>query len=198
MSSEPNAKRRKMVYKKHAYSLKPKNLLEAGIKGFIATCNFREKECVRECYNLLHEYADQKPSDIANVELQKTDAIAGEKSKDDLNDSGAIAHGGDDDDDDEEEEEEEDIASQLEKEIKSATQGQKANRNRFQQVETKVPNFIFIKTTDDPIELGVRIIRDIATKTRKTRFLLRFLPVDIVCRSNVEAIKNAAGKIIIF
>lgn len=190
MSSEPDAKRRKMVYKKHAYSLKPKNLLEAGIKGFIATCNFREKDCVRECYNLLNEYADQKPSDIANVELQ-TDAIAGEQSKDDLNDSGAVAHGGDDDDDDD------DIASQLEKEIKSAQQGQKTNRNRFQQVETKVPNCIFIKTTiDNPNELGVRIIRDIAeTQTRKTRMLLRFMPVDVVCRSNVESIKNAAGQL---
>lgn len=65
------------------------------------------------------------------------------------------------------------------------------------QVETKVPNCIFIKTTiDNPNELGVRIIRDIAeTQKRKTRMLLRFMPVDVVCRSNVEAIKNAAGQL---
>lgn len=42
----------------------------------------------------------------------------------------------------------------------------------------------------------MRIVRDIAeTKKRKTRMLLRFLPVDAVCRANIEDIKNAAGKL---
>lgn len=34
-------------------------ILECGMKGFFCTCNFREKDCVREAYNLLNEYADK-------------------------------------------------------------------------------------------------------------------------------------------
>ena len=33
--------------------------LEPGMRGFLITCNNREKEAVREAYNLLNEYADQ-------------------------------------------------------------------------------------------------------------------------------------------
>jgi len=33
--------------------------LECGMQGFFCTCNFREKDCVREAYNLLNEYADK-------------------------------------------------------------------------------------------------------------------------------------------
>ena len=32
--------------------------LEPGMKGFLITCNNREKEAVREAYNILNEYAD--------------------------------------------------------------------------------------------------------------------------------------------
>ena len=33
--------------------------LDVGMKGFLITCNNREREAVREAYNLLNEYADQ-------------------------------------------------------------------------------------------------------------------------------------------
>lgn len=189
MSDEPSNKRRKMAYKKQGYQQKPKFFLEPGIKGFLATCNFREKDCVRECYNLLNEYADQNSeNDEKNVEKSPDDAIGNEKP------NAEPGTRGEDDDDDVEEE---DISSQLEKEIKSANRQQKTNQNRFQQVQTKVPNCIFIRTTvEDPNELGVRILRDIfETKKRKTRMLLRFMPVDAVCRSNINDIKNTAGRL---
>lgn len=38
---------------------KHRNYLAPGMKGFICTCNFREKECVKESYNILNEYADE-------------------------------------------------------------------------------------------------------------------------------------------
>lgn len=183
MSDEPNSKRRKMS--KNYYQNKNKNILEPGIRGFLATCNFREKDCVRECYNLLNEYADQDPS-----QNEKEEAIESEKSqsKPTISNSDAVA---------EEEEEEEDISALLEKEIKTLTTAKTADRYRFQQVETKVANCIFIKTTiPDPNELGLRIMRDIAEKEkRKTRFVQRLLPVDVICRANIEDIKNAAGKL---
>lgn len=191
MSDEPNSKRRKMNRKKtYQNSNTRKNYLEPGIRGFFATCNFGEKECVRECYNLLNDYADQINSEH---EEKAAIEIASEKSqsKETLNDSGTAAEGS------EKEEEEEDISTLLEKEIKTINTTKQENRYRFQQVETNVANCIFIKTTvPNANELGVRIVRDIAeTKKRKTRMLLRFWPVDAVCRANVEDIKNAAGRL---
>lgn len=33
--------------------------LEPGMKGFLCTCNFREKDCVRDVYKLLNEFSDK-------------------------------------------------------------------------------------------------------------------------------------------
>lgn len=33
--------------------------LKAGLKGFVCTCNGMEKQCIRESYNILNEYADK-------------------------------------------------------------------------------------------------------------------------------------------
>ena len=33
--------------------------LEAGMTGFLCTCNFREKECVRDAYKILEEFATE-------------------------------------------------------------------------------------------------------------------------------------------
>lgn len=201
MSDEPNSKRRKMN-RKHTYQSaynRPKNFLEAGICGFFATCNFGEKECVRECYNLLNEYADQLAADRESEKQQtKNDAAndgdAAAAKEHDQADNKPVGGGGDDAHQDEEEE---DIATLLQKEINTINADKRENRYRFQQVETNVTNCIFIKTTlANPNELGVRIVRDIAeTKKRKTRLLLRFWPVDAVCRANVNDIKNAAGQL---
>lgn len=148
MSDEPSEKRRKMNNYKKSYqnSNKAKNCLEPGLRGFFATCNFAEKECVRECYNLLNEYVDEKPTEQANQGANETEKL---QSKEMLNDSGTA--GGEADDD----EEEEDISTMLQKEIKTITSAKQDNRNRFQQVDTGVQNCIFIKTTiPDPNELG--------------------------------------------
>lgn len=33
--------------------------LETGMTGFLCTCNFREKDCVRDAYKILNEFADE-------------------------------------------------------------------------------------------------------------------------------------------
>ncbi|XP_055306819.1 THUMP domain-containing protein 1 homolog [Sitodiplosis mosellana] len=182
MSDEPSSKRRKMDNKKYYKNQnKPKNFLEPGIRGFLATCNFREKDCVRECYNLLNEYADQQERDAA-IESEKP------QPKNVMNDSGTVG---------EDEEEEEDISSMLEKEIQTITTDKKFDRHRFQQVETKISNCIFIKTTiKDHSELGIRLVRDIAeTKNQKTRYLQRIWPVDAVCKANIGDIITSASRL---
>lgn len=190
MSDESSSKRRKMSKNYYANQNKPKNYLEPGIRGFLATCGFAEKGCIRECYNLLNEYADQKLSDNnsgAAIESEETQSKA-------LNDDGnrAVAEPPKNDND----EEEKDISDLLEDEIKTIAT-KRIDHNRFQQVETKIGNCMFIKTTiPNPNELGVRLMRDIAeTQQRKTRFLQRLWPVDTVCKANIEDIKNACGKL---
>ncbi|XP_076326406.1 THUMP domain-containing protein 1 [Tachypleus tridentatus] len=49
--------------KKNYYRALPKKgrrgHLESGMKGFLVTCNNKEKGCIREAYNVLNEYADK-------------------------------------------------------------------------------------------------------------------------------------------
>ena len=54
--------KRKKSYYVQSYNKKGASrlhALEPGMRGFLITCNNREREAVREAYNLLNEYADQ-------------------------------------------------------------------------------------------------------------------------------------------
>lgn len=167
--SEPEAKRRKFFNNKNKnyYVQKSKRqFLESGQHGFLATCNFREKDCVRESYNILNQYAD---------ELYGPQTKEGEEQPD--------------------KDSEGDITDELQKQINEAKEDAKEKKFRFQVVDTGANNCIFIKTTlPDPVELGVKIVRDIAEKgTQRTRFLLRLVPISTVCRANLKDILEAAG-----
>lgn len=98
-------------------------------------------------------------------------------------------------DEDEEEEEQDDIATQLANEIKASKV--EAKKSRFQVVDTQTTNCVFIDAKiEDPLSLGVKIVRDIAsTKVAKTRFLLRLLPVEIVCRANLTDMLSSAERL---
>lgn len=67
----------------------------------------------------------------------------------------------------------------------------------MQVVETGVNNVIFIKSTVlDTLEVVSSIIKDIhETKKPKTRYLLRMLPVQIVCKAYMDDIKSKANKL---
>ncbi|XP_055843640.1 THUMP domain-containing protein 1 homolog [Episyrphus balteatus] len=153
------------------YKSSKRQTLEIGHRGFLATCNFREKDCIRECYNLLNQYANELYGPIAN--------------KDDVKEKKP------------EPEEETDIADDLQKEIDAAKAAAKPGGNlcRFNSIDTGAKNCIFIKTIlPNPVELGTKIIKDIAeTKMQKTRYLLRLTPIEVVCQANVNEITKAAG-----
>lgn len=191
MSDGPANKKRKFTApgkKKFFNHQHKRQYLEPGFSGFMITCNFREKECVRESYTLLNEYADNWPIDeqAPDADNQTNDLV--EQS---------IQEKTEHSDDSDEDNDTEDISSQLENEIQDSIKAKKRTGQRFQQVDTGTPNCLFIKSTvNNPVGLTVRILRDLAeTKIQKTRFLLRLLPVETVCRANVEDIKNAAGKL---
>lgn len=99
-------KKRKPNYSQKNSKKSNRNFMEIGQHGYLATCNFREKDCIRECYNILDQYLNEQPI----VAIGEEDIV---KKEDD-------------------EEEEIDIASQLENEIADT---KKINKNRVFQGE---------------------------------------------------------------
>jgi tRNA acetyltransferase TAN1 len=62
----PNKRKSKGWYRKQAYLNKRQKTdvpaghrLAPGQKGFLITCNDRERDAVKESYNILNEYADK-------------------------------------------------------------------------------------------------------------------------------------------
>ena len=58
MSEKHTKKRKKWMYKKGSKKGKWSHALDAGMKGFLITCNNRERDAVREAYNLFNDYSD--------------------------------------------------------------------------------------------------------------------------------------------
>lgn len=172
-----------------------KRFIEAGQRGFLATTNFREKECVRECYNILNQYADELYgaddfTKLKEAAQPKKDETAGNVDGVAPVDSTVKDVSSSDDENDEE-----DIATKLENDIKASVVAGKSKDRRFQQVETGSSNCVFIRTTlANPVELATRIVKDLSASHKPiTRNVLRFLPVETVCKANVTDIVNAAG-----
>lgn len=174
------------------YKSVAKNYLEVGVRGFLATTNFREKECVRECYNVLNNYADELYG-TEQLDYAVDDQVPAADNTTSIEEPSKPSA------DDHDEEEEEDIATTLANEIKSVTAANaKSNKKRrFNHVATGASNCVFIKTAlRDPRRLAVHIVRDVADNRKHiTRNVLRFVPVEAVCKANVVDIKNAAGQL---
>ncbi|XP_067642620.1 THUMP domain-containing protein 1 homolog [Eurosta solidaginis] len=180
MSATPPKKPKFSFKHKKSYHSSKKAYLESGQRGFLATCNFHENDCVREALNVLEHYADELYGPTKAIEVEE-DTTNKEINSD--NDVGC------------------DIADELQKEIDASKAKQKATnpvlKPRFRQVLTGVPNCVFITTTLlNPVELGMRIITDVAqTGEKKTRYLLRLVPVDIVCHANMADIVKAGNSL---
>lgn len=168
-------KKKKFYFRKRSN----KYFLEPGFRGFFCTCNFREKDCVKEMYNLLNEYAGKLYPDVDGPP--------------------PVAIADDEDRTDSDSESETDIGDLLKREVDSIKNySQKSLKHkRFQVVETGASNCIFIKTNlPSPEELTTAIIKDIcATKVQKTRHVLRFLPIMGTCKANLPDIMECAGKL---
>ncbi|KAI5631392.1 THUMP domain-containing protein [Phthorimaea operculella] len=165
--------------KKKFYFRKSRNkyFLEAGFKGFFCTCNFREKDCVKEVYNLLNEYAERLYPGLENTQPA---APGGDNS-----DSGT--------------EDETDIGDLLKRELDSMKKDKQKSlkHKRFQVVETGASNCIFIKTNlPSPEEITAAIIKDLYnTRIQKTRHVMRLLPILATCKANLPDIMESAGKL---
>ncbi|KAH8324014.1 hypothetical protein KR074_007251 [Drosophila pseudoananassae] len=184
---EPHSKKAKMTNnhkfkqnKKKYFQSSKKQFLQAGQRGFFATCNINEKACVRECYNLLNHYADllygpEKPE--GNAEKKPDEQGAGG------DDGGKSKKPSSEEDDD------------LEAAAAKCRESMAPRKVRFQNVDTGTSNCVFIRTLlDDPVTLGKHIVQDIAaTGKSMSRFVLRLVPIEAVCRANMTDIIEAAG-----
>ncbi|XP_052894601.1 THUMP domain-containing protein 1 homolog [Anopheles moucheti] len=148
--------------------------MKPGHRGFLVTCNGHVRDCVRDSYRILNAYADELygPSDKTASEdgenQQQTDAAS----------------------------DEEDISIKLQKEAEAV--GKPNNKTfRFQNVESGAMNCLFIQTSlPDPNELTSKLMKDLNdTKQHKSRFILRMLPIQAVCRANLKDIIDVVGKL---
>ncbi|XP_054733266.1 THUMP domain-containing protein 1 homolog [Anastrepha obliqua] len=172
--SGPPVKKRKFGQRKQnkLFSATRGKFLEAGQRGFLATCNFREKDCIREAFNVLNHYADEL---YGSDENEATKPVVDKEVESD------------------------DILDDLQKEIdalKAKLQSRKGpSKQRFFAVDTGATNCVFIRTTLlNPVELGTAIVKDVAiTREQKSRFLLRLVPVEVVCHANLKDITDAGS-----
>lgn len=54
-----DSNKRKPNWYSNNYKKRRQFSFEPGMKGFLCTCNFREKDCIRDVYKLLNEYSDK-------------------------------------------------------------------------------------------------------------------------------------------
>ncbi|KAM8772669.1 THUMP domain-containing protein 1 [Acanthopagrus schlegelii] len=137
--------------------------LEVGMQGILITCNMNERKCTAEAFNLLNEYADQ---------------LFGPEKLQDNNGSSS----------EEEEAEEEDVDVALKKEVAQLQASGAKRERRFQALESGANNVIFIKTHNlESDKLVHHILSDLhTTKKKKSRVILRMLPVTGTCKAFQE------------
>ncbi|XP_038619445.1 THUMP domain-containing protein 1 [Tachyglossus aculeatus] len=141
--------------------------LEPGLQGILITCNMNERKCVEEAYSLLNEYGD---------------LLYGPEKFTDKDDKPPGS------------EEDDDMEAALKKEVSEIRASNEMKLRRFQSVESGANNVVFIRTLGiEPEKLVHHILQDMyTTKKKKTRVILRMLPISGTCRAFLEDMKKYA------
>ncbi len=133
----------------------------------MVTTNFRPSDSVRDIYRLLNEYNDKmNEKEDEKPETQKED-------------------------------EDEDISKELANQIKLAKKESKEKSHKFMSVDTGSHNCIFIKSnTENHMELGIEIIKEtFEQKIKRSKNLLRFLPIEKVTKCGIKDIIDGCGSL---
>ncbi|KAF0882232.1 THUMP domain-containing protein 1 [Crocuta crocuta] len=142
--------------------------LEPGLQGILITCNMNERKCVEEAYSLLNEYGDDMygPEKFTDKDKQPS----GSEGEDD------------------------DVEAALKKEVGDIKASTEMKLRRFQSVESGANNVVFIRTLGiEPEKLVHHILQDMyETKKKKTRVILRMLPISGTCKAFLEDMKKYA------
>lgn len=139
--------------------------LEVGMQGILITCNMNERKCTAEAFNLLNEYADKLYGPENFQEEGGSDEEQGEEDDDD------------------------DVEAALKKEVcQLKASSPRKHQRRFQSLDSGANNVIFIKTHSiEPDKLVHDILSDLhSTKKKKSRVILRMLPVSGTCKAFEE------------
>ncbi|XP_070580428.1 THUMP domain-containing protein 1-like [Ptychodera flava] len=172
-------KKRKKGYYVRSTNKKPKfghGLVEAGMKGFLLSCNKDERQCVLEGYKLLTQYADElygpecKPDGDAQSQADPSNDGSGD----------------------------EDIETSLKKETQALKDVEEKKGRRFQALHTGVHKLVFIKSwVDNPSDLAYSIFSDVADKKMNVaRHIHRLIPVGGTCKAYAEDINELAEKLL--
>ncbi|KAB7496829.1 THUMP domain-containing protein 1, partial [Armadillidium nasatum] len=182
-----NTKRSKSYYINNAKRRKNNELI-SNMKGFLCTTSTREKECVKEAYNILNEFAKKlygSKNFSPNNEEKNCDSTIVVDTK--------IV--------DEDEESEEDIETALKSEVAALKcQNSSSSEQRlFQQVFVRVNNCIFISANiSDPVELSISIMDSIIdSKMTITKHLVKLLPVQKTCRAFSDDIIKTTKELVL-
>ncbi|XP_066516506.1 THUMP domain-containing protein 1 [Hoplias malabaricus] len=156
---------RKRTWRAHGHGAKRprrERMLSIGMQGVLITCNMNTRRCTAEAYSLLGEYGEKLygPEQLADPEGSNS----------------------------EEEEDEDDVEAALKKEVTQIQSSNKKQRRRFQAVDSGANNVVFIQTHNiEPEKLVHHILQDLhQTKKKKSRVILRMLPVSGTCRAFPE------------
>ncbi|KAF7284974.1 hypothetical protein GWI33_012755 [Rhynchophorus ferrugineus] len=155
--------RYKQHYKKNGNK---KFNLDVNLKGFLCSCNNREKDCIREAYNILNKYAD-----ILWPEQPQTSEKHPVDSKSD------------------------EIEDELRKELDQLKNNKDKKRFQVVDSGAKNFLFIQT-TVDDPVKLAEHIMNDICEKKgQESKFLLRLIPIEVTCKAYVKDIEQSFGQL---
>jgi tRNA acetyltransferase TAN1 len=91
---------------------------------------------------------------------------------------------------------EDDIEAEIAAEVRELNSP--SRKYRFQSIQSGARNIVFIRTTiPEPSKLAHAILDDLfTTKQQKSRFLLRILPIDATCFTNLDEIRETARAIL--
>jgi tRNA acetyltransferase TAN1 len=143
-----------------------------GCPAILFTCfHNQQKSAIREAYNLLEEYADQ----IFGPQ--------GEQSEDEGADSSSLS-----------------VEEQIAAEVAQLQKNKKANNSRFSMTDTGCKGVVMIRVKDaklDPTKLVVGAVDDMtSTKVAKSRYLIRFVPIQHTCYARIQEITSMTKPIL--
>ena len=166
-----NQRKRKSKGKWFSNSKKAKYSICPGQRGFLVFCNNKEKEAIKEARILFDEYLPKFNDDTTEIEPE---------------------------DKDEENQESGDDFDEAESEVKEMKET-KEKDDSCKLMNSGVQNVLFFKTKlKNPVGFALSILDDIQeTQQQKTRFLMRFIPIEATCKAHKENFEMSVKKLLV-
>ncbi|KAL3275740.1 hypothetical protein HHI36_020486 [Cryptolaemus montrouzieri] len=142
---------------------KKSNNIDVNFKGFLCSCNNREKDCIKESYNILNKAAEE----LYGSTKEETEKL--------------------------EDVQETDISDEIAKEVEDLKSDNTNSKHKFNSYDSGAKNLVFIRTRlENPVEIAEHIVKNVYdTKQQQTRFLIRLVPIETTCKAYINDIEKA-------